>query len=65
MNQPIPQTREEGELLITYRESSANDRTMLFGLLMDWQRLSSAHRAVVYKVSDALRSATAWRKGGA
>jgi hypothetical protein len=57
----------ERDLLTTtvavFRESTANDRTMLSSLIVDWAALSPAHRAVVYKVAAALASAAAWRKG--
>jgi hypothetical protein len=55
----------ETALITIHRESSVNDNVMLSALLTDWAALSTAHRAIVYKVADALRNAAAWRKGNA
>lgn len=55
----------ETDLLTIHRESSVNDNVMLSALITDWGALSTAHRALVYKVGDALRNAAAWRKGNA
>jgi hypothetical protein len=53
----------ENDLVTLHRESSVNDNVMLSGLLTDLAALSTAHRTLVYKVADALRSAAAWRTG--
>ena len=54
-------TLDERELLAAFRESSANDKSMLFGVLQAWAHLSTAHRGLVYRIAETLRSATAWR----
>lgn len=54
---------DERELLDVYRESCQNDRSMLFGLLVAWGKLSTAHRGLVFRIAAALRDATAWRVG--
>jgi len=62
-----PQGYAETELLETYRESCANDRTMLFGLLLNWSTLSPSQRGALYRVADLFCSANNWRRreGGA
>ena len=55
----------ETNLITIHRDSSTNDNVMLTALLGDWAGLSPAHRALVCKMADALRSAAAWRKGNA
>ena len=52
----------ETNLLNIFRESSSNDQTMLPSLLVTWGTLSPAHRGIVYKMAEALASATAWRQ---
>lgn len=56
-----PQTVEERDMLVMFRESTQNDRTMLFGLLRCWPSLSTAHRGLVFRIADALYSAAKWR----
>jgi hypothetical protein len=56
-----PQTVPERELLQMYRQSVANDQTVLYSLLMIWPTLSPGHRGITYRVADALHSATLWR----
>lgn len=59
-----PHTTTERDLLVAFRESTENDRTMLFGLLRVWPSLSTAHRGLVFRIADALYSATKWRHMG-
>lgn len=56
-----PRTTTERDLLIAFRDSTDNDRTMLFGLLLVWPSLSTAHRGLVFRIADALYSAAKWR----
>jgi hypothetical protein len=62
-----PRDMSEGELLTAYRDSVANDRTMLQSLLWTWVDLSPGHRGIVFRVADALQRASAQKKpqGGA
>ena len=56
-----PQSVAERDLLVAYRESMQDDRTMLYGLLRCWPKLSTAHRGLVFRIADALYSAAKWR----
>lgn len=57
-----PSNHDESDLLVTYRESLTNDRTMLVGLLASWAKLSPAQRGAIYRVADLFVSAASWRK---
>ena len=48
----LPQDHDKRELLNVYRESCANDRTMLFGLLDKWAMLTPPQRGALYRVAD-------------
>jgi DnaJ-domain-containing protein 1 len=54
---------DERELLADYRAALANERVVLQSLLMKWPSLHPAHKGLVYRVADALQSATAWKQG--
>ena len=58
-----PTAFDEAELVNVYRDSLANDRTMLLGLLAAWAALSPAQRGAVYRVADLFVSANSWRRG--
>lgn len=56
-----PQTVTERELLAMFRQSIANDQTILYSLLHIWPNMSPGHRGITYRVADALHSACLWR----
>lgn len=60
-----PQAFDEAELLTVFRESIANDRTMLFGLLTGWTTLSPAQRGALYRVADLFACANGWKRAPA
>lgn len=57
------QTFDETELLAVFRDSCANDKTMLFGLLNGWATLSPAQRGALYRVADLFVCANNWKRG--
>jgi hypothetical protein len=57
-----PSAFDEAELVKVYRDSLANDRTMLVGLLEDWAALSPSQRGALVRVAGLLVSGNSWKR---